>query len=192
MTDEMLQQANDQSPHRSVACRWPWLLSLVIGLACAAVAGLAVWFGIGERYTASAYLRVDIQVVMVMGAQPNVFDRAQFEIFKRTQQQMVVGRLVLLRALGKPEVSKISAVKEEQGTGRDPVDWLARQVSVSFPGKAEVMEVSVTRKDAHEAAVLVNAIVDSYLNDVVSRTSPVVGSSVKSCHIWCLRGSGVS
>ena len=45
--------------------------------------------------------------------------------------------------------------------------WLLGLLSVSFPGKAETMQVSISREDAHEAAVLVNSVVDSYLTDVV-------------------------
>ncbi len=72
-----------------------------------------------------------------------------------------------MAALRKPEVYRIPAIRDAQQNG-DPVDWLMRRVSVYFPGRAEVMAVSVTRDDPAEAQALVKAIVDSYLTEVVS------------------------
>ena len=39
-------------------------------------------------------------------------DRDRFDIYKNTQQQLVTSRFVLMAALRKPEVAKLSAVQE--------------------------------------------------------------------------------
>ncbi len=39
---------------------------------------------------------------------------------------------------------------------------------MSFPGDAEIMEVSLTADDPAEAATLVQAVVDAYLREVVN------------------------
>ncbi len=147
------------------ALRRRWLMALGLGLACGTVAGLAIWFVQGDRYTAISVLQVSI-------ADPTLFhptdayaaDPMRFEIYKATQEQMLRSRFVLMAALRKPEVARLSAVKD----ARDPADWLMRQVSVSFPGRAEVMYVSITRDDPAEAQTLVKAVVDSYLTEVVN------------------------
>jgi polysaccharide biosynthesis transport protein len=87
-------------------------------------------------------------------------------VYKNTQQQLVAGRFVLLAALRKPEVAKLASVQQAQKEG-DIVGWLMKFLSVSFPGKAEIMQVDVSRPEAKEAATLVQAIVDAYLTDVV-------------------------
>ena len=149
------------------AFRRHWLLSLGIGLVLAAAAGVAAWVGVGTRYTASAILVVDMQEKSVLTGQLSTMDRDRFEIFKNQQQNRLLQRFVLLAALRKTEVAKTATVREEQDRGGDPAGRLQGLLSVSFPGKAETMQVSITRADAHEAAILVNSVVDSYLTDVV-------------------------
>ena len=150
------------------ALRRHWLMALGIGLLCMAVVSPAVWFGIGARYTASAYLRVAMQDKPIAFATDSqgVVDRDRFEIYKNTQQQMVMSRFVLMAALRKPEVARLSSVQQAQKE-TDVVHWLEKYTSVNFPGKAEIMEVSVTRYDPSEAATLVRAVVDAYMKDVV-------------------------
>jgi capsular exopolysaccharide synthesis family protein len=149
------------------ALRRHWLSILGVGILCAAVAGSAVWWGWGERYTASAFLRVPMQESKilptneVMGA-----DRDRFEIFKNTQEALLLNRFVLLAAIRKPEVKRLPPIVEQEN--QDPAGWLSQQLVVSFPNKAEVMEVDVTRRDPAEAATLVNAVVDAYLTEVVN------------------------
>ena len=144
------------------AFRRHWLVSLGIGLAGAIVAGATVWLLIGEKYLASAYLRVDMQEQTVLGTVSQM-DRDRFEIFKNTQQNQMMSRLVLMAAWRKPDVTKIARLQDEP----DPVGWLQKYLSVGFPLKGEYMQVSVALPDPHEAAVLVNSVVDSYLTDVV-------------------------
>jgi uncharacterized protein involved in exopolysaccharide biosynthesis len=94
-------------------------------------------------------------------------DRERFEIYKNTQRELLVSRFVLVAALRKPEVAKLPAVRRAQEKG-DPVVWLQKRLLVGFPGKAELMEVSMALDDPQEAATLVNGVVDAYLHEVVN------------------------
>ena len=145
-----------------------WLMALGIGLLCAAAVGPAVWFGVGARYTASSFLRVAMQdKPIAFNTDPmGGMDRDRFEIYKSTQQQLATSRFVLMAALRRPEVAKLPAVQEAQKE-TDAAVWLAKYTSVGFPGKAEIMEISVTRQDAQEATTLVRAVVDAYMKEVV-------------------------
>ena len=98
----------------------------------------------------------------VLTGEPTSMDRDRFEIFKSTQQGQLESRFVLLSALRKPEVAKTRTVLEEQRRGGIP--WLDYKgcYRSAFRRKAEIMQVSITRPDPHEATVLVNAVVDSY------------------------------
>ena len=120
------------------------------------------------KYTASACLRVAMQEKPILS--PTEFrgiDRDRFDIYKNTQQQLLVSRFVLQAALRTPEVNKLASVQREQATG-DPVKWLAGRLSVSFPGRAEIMQVSLSGDDPKEATTLVNAVVNAYLAEVVN------------------------
>ena len=150
------------------AFRRHWLMALGIGLLCAAIAGPAVWFGVGAKYVASSYLRVAMQetsIAFVEGGQG--VNKESFEIYKSTQQQLVLSRFVLMAALRKQEVAKLASIQDEQENG-DPVTWLAQRISVSYPGKAEFMEVSLAREDPSECMTLVRAVVDAYMTEVVN------------------------
>jgi capsular polysaccharide biosynthesis protein len=151
-----------------------WHLSVMMLLA-----SLAIWFtsmaAIASaqeekpvKYTATALLLVAMQEKPILddGACQR-FDRDRFDIYKNTQQQLLVSRFVLLAALRKPEAAKLLSVQSKQQTG-DPVKWLAGRLRVSFPSKAEIMEVSLSSDDPKEAANLVNAVVNAYLQEVVN------------------------
>jgi beta-lactamase regulating signal transducer with metallopeptidase domain len=141
--------------------RW-WLAVLLVLLVSAAI-GLT-WMGVTHgNYTATAYLQIHMRA---LSNPPPVFDRERFEIFTSTQKELLLSRPVLLVALRKPEVARLPEVQQAQRAS-DAVDWLKKRVSVSFPGKAGFMEVSFRGDDPKAAAVLVNAVVDSYLTDVV-------------------------
>ncbi|MEN6405452.1 MAG: AAA family ATPase [Thermoguttaceae bacterium] len=150
------------------AFRRHWLMAVGIGMLCAAIAGPAVYFGVGPRYTASSYLRVDLQEKNIAFHPDAVAtDRDRFEIYKNTQQQLLLNRFVLLAAIRKPEAHQLPIIMEETEYG-DPVQWLASHLSVSFPGRAELMQVSLTRPDAEEATLLVRSVVDVFLTEVVN------------------------
>ncbi|MEN6557751.1 MAG: hypothetical protein ABFC54_06190, partial [Thermoguttaceae bacterium] len=150
------------------AFRRHWLMAVGIGLLCAAIAGPAVWFGVGSRYTAVSYLRVDLQEKNIAFQSGNIVaDRDRFEIYKNTQQQLLLNRFVLLAAIRKTEATRLPIIIEETETG-DPVQWLANHLSVSFPGRAELMQVSLTRPDPEEAMWLVRSVVDAFLTEVVN------------------------
>jgi succinoglycan biosynthesis transport protein ExoP len=75
--------------------------------------------------------------------------------------------LVLMAALNKPKVKNIPIVQYKT-LYSDPADWLQSKLSVSFPSKAEVMMVSLSLDDPDDAKSLVNAVVDSYMSEVVN------------------------
>ena len=67
------------------AFRRHWFLVLGIGLFCAALVGPAVWYGIGNKYTAYATLRVAMQQEMLLTTvNADNVNRDFFEIYKNT------------------------------------------------------------------------------------------------------------
>jgi capsular exopolysaccharide synthesis family protein len=150
------------------AVRRYWLMALGIGLLCAAVAGPAVWFGLGATYTASALLSVGMsEKPIAFQLEPGGADKDRYDIYKATQSQLVTSRFVLMAALRNPLVAKLPIIRREQEK-RDPIVWLQKHIAVGFPGKAELMEVSMSRGDPEEAALLVREVVEAYLHEVVN------------------------
>ncbi len=139
---------------------WPrrWRLAFD----CAVVGGLsailALWHW-NKAYTAVSLLQISAaQQAIVFQTE----DRSQnsFEIYKGTQQQLLTSDVVLTSALRKPEAARSPVIQKEA----DPVRWLANNLRVEYPGNAEVMRVSLTGTNSDEAALLVRAVVEAYMN----------------------------
>ncbi len=158
--------AHARSPRRG------WLPMIAAGLLGAVLGGVVVYAvtavgppGDAEpaateapKHTATAWLRVGPQQVLVF----RTMDRDppdDLEVYQGAQAQLLKSRLVLGAALRQPEIARLPVIREQA----DAVDWLAGQIEVNFPGKAEIMEVSLGGDDAEAAAAVVNAVVDAYL-----------------------------
>jgi polysaccharide biosynthesis transport protein len=120
------------------------------------------------KYTATAFLHVAMQQPVMFQNAASPFDQGRFEIFRETQRQLLQSRFVLTAALRKPQVARLSEIIQKSQRGEDPVDWLQRHLSVSFPEKAEIMAVSFRDDDPQTAATLVNAVVGCYMIEVVN------------------------
>ncbi|MFZ5831773.1 MAG: GumC family protein [Planctomycetota bacterium] len=146
------------------AIRRHWFVACLLGLICAAAIGAGIWFGYGPQYESTAYLRVNALPEHVVFANNMRGDPlSEFDIYKNTQLNLIKSRFVLETALSRPEVERLGVRQRE----RDPAVWLADKLSVRFPGRAEIMEISMRSHDPEEATAIVQAVVDTYLNDIV-------------------------
>ena len=159
----MSQQASHDFTVYAHALRRHWVVAVGLGVLLAALIGPAVWLTYGARYTANSYLRVATQEPVMVFPTEQVRVQTEFEIYKATQQQLIKSRFVLTAALRDPSVTNLACVQAEE----DPVSWLARELRVNYPGKAEIMEVALTGTDPKEVTALVRAVVDAYMDEVV-------------------------
>ena len=90
----------------------------------------------GGTYTASACSAWPWRKPDLASAAREYF-RDRFEIYKSTQQQLLLSRFVLEAALRNPKLAKLPSIKRAVKRG-DAVSWLRSQLEVSFPGKAEL------------------------------------------------------
>lgn len=89
-------------------------------------------------------------------------DPSQFVSFQRTQATLLKSRLVLNAALKQPKAAELKLVRDQA----DPVEWLETQLEVEFTSP-EIMRVRLSGEDPEELKVLLNAVADAYLNEVV-------------------------
>jgi uncharacterized protein involved in exopolysaccharide biosynthesis len=92
-------------------------------------------------------------------------DRTDYRIFRNTQAVLIKARLVLNGALRRPGIADLALVKAQ----KDPVAWLEENLQVSFPLDGEVLRVALVVGKPSEAAALVNAVVDVYVEQFVAR-----------------------
>jgi capsular exopolysaccharide synthesis family protein len=153
------------------AFRRHWVLILSTGLACAAVAGTSLWWLLPPQYKAQGYL-------LLAPSNPKILDKPtadqnqqlsnEFEIFRDTQQSLIKNRFVIMAALRDPKLKNRACILREDAK-HNTIAWLTEEIRVDFPAKnAGIMQVSATEPDREDAAALVNAVVEAYMNEVVN------------------------
>jgi polysaccharide biosynthesis transport protein len=145
------------------ALRRRWLIALVVGLMLGSLAAVGVWRSVKSQYTATAVLRVSMGQSTVLVAAQDRDGATAFEVYKRTQRQLLRSPAVLTAALQRETVAKLPVVTQQVGA----FAWLQNLVNVTFPDEAEIMDVSVTCEDQRTAETLADTVVDVYLQDVV-------------------------
>ena len=110
------------------AFRRNWLLAMALGVCFGTAAGLVVWFLMGDRYTAEAYIQLHYKVENMVFNQNNLPVESEYELFKNTQMQYVSSNFVLDAALHKPEDNPISRLPILKGQ-KDPVEWLKKKLT---------------------------------------------------------------
>jgi polysaccharide biosynthesis transport protein len=168
--DELALDAASAAPERNFigeawhALRRRWLAAGVTGLVVGSLVAALVWTSVKDRFTAMAVLRVAMGQSTILEQGQQIHEGATaFDVYKRTQRQLLRSPAVLTAALQREAVSKLPTVTQQLGA----VAWLQNLVNVVFPDESEIMQVSVTCEDEHTAEVLVDTIVDVYLQDHV-------------------------
>ncbi len=123
------------------ALRRRWLVAIVVALPISATAAYAFWSFMPRLYTTTAILRLATNESTLIFETADVRGSANsFDVYKRTQRQLLVSRFVITHALRDESLAKLPAMQNE----RDPVEWLEKNLSTShFPNESEVMQVSL-------------------------------------------------
>ena len=149
-----------QSLLHAFARRWP--LAIIGGLVIGVVATAAAFFLVPPpKYTVKAMIHVASSPArIIFQTSESVPD---YRSYQRTQATLAKSRKVLTAALRHPEVAGLRSIPIEG----DGASWLDRELKVDFPGGAEIMTVTMTGADAKDATILVNAVCDAYLKQIV-------------------------
>lgn len=146
---------------RGVARRWKQVAGL--GILAAAAVGAAAWFFFPPPVpVAAAKLYIPQKPPTVLGS-----EHPDPPLDRQTQMEIVKSRLVLNAAIREPEVKSLSILHQ---THDEPLDWLAKNLKVEFVGP-EIMRISLTDDDPDEAKKVVDAVMASYVGDVVNKST---------------------
>ena len=140
-----------------------WVVALVFAVVCSGATSLAAWYYFEPQYVAFAQLRVAGNEPRLVFETVDNTAQSSFEIYKRTQRELIRSRFVLNPVMRAPGVAELEIVRSEL----DPVAWLESKLQVDFPSEAEIMRISLGGQNASEITVLVNAIADTYIQEVV-------------------------
>jgi uncharacterized protein involved in exopolysaccharide biosynthesis len=144
-----------------------WLL--ILALLAGGAAAVAWRSGLlGKRYTAVARLLVERCEPHVLSQAAEKYDPDEFENYRETQIELFKSPYVLTAALRNPKVKGQPSI-ERADAQHNAVEWLEKHISVECPNpRSGVLTVSLTSSDPQEAAVLVNAVVEAYVNEVIN------------------------
>lgn len=128
--------------------------------------GLGVLTGVvgatqGEQGKAATAL------LIVQQSRPSILDSTrpneEYTAYQATQRALLSSPFVIRAALEDPKVAELPSVKAEA----DPIEWIGEHLRIEFKG--ELMAVSFDGGTPEENAAVANAVVDSYLNEVVNK-----------------------
>ncbi len=137
-------------------------MALTVGLTVAALVAVPTWLLVPHGYKAVAWLRVRDKAGMLSTVGR---DGAEYEAYRKTQVQLIKSPFVLASALRRPEVADSAALRDEP----DPVGWLESSITVTAPSHSEVLQIGLRGERPAETALIVNAVTQSYLDDIVSQ-----------------------
>jgi uncharacterized protein involved in exopolysaccharide biosynthesis len=132
-----------------------------------AVAIVAIVFGArvaaaAEGNEASALLRVGYPPSA--SGSPVARDANEFERFRRTQASLIKSQSVLQQALKASGIADLPMLVNQS----EAMKFLENGISVVVPPEQELLEVKLTASDRKQAAKIVNAVVQAYMDTIVS------------------------
>jgi hypothetical protein len=149
------------------ALRTHWWLAIVVGLPMSALAAGATWRFLPKIYATTAVLQVaSVERPLIFAtADKAQMEQNAFDMYKRTQKQLIQSRFVITAALRDESLKEVAALKNEPTT--DPIDWIAKNISIAFPDDAEIMTVSLKSKFGEGLDQVVNSVVNAYFAEIV-------------------------
>jgi polysaccharide biosynthesis transport protein len=154
--------------------RWKLAIGLSLGAIVLVAIVAAAWYGIdaARSYTADAYIRCAFRPETAFsGDNAPPPSELEYEVFRNTQMSAMTNRLVLNTALyreTKVRDQKCVIAKFPMfADASDPIEYLTKKLSVSFPRKDEIMKISITTYDPVQSAAIVAAVREAYMSEVV-------------------------
>lgn len=143
------------------------VLSVVVFLVLCGSIALLYHFVEGTRGGPVAQSRIVVPLEMGQwfrspGTRPTDEERA---VHQRNQIALARSRLVLVSALRDPKVANLSTIVNRV----EPVEWLETLLKVDFNTAPDIMTISMGGAKPEELAVLVNAVTDAYLREIVDK-----------------------
>jgi len=98
---------------------------------------------------------------------PHPEDVGDFAAFHQTQVALMKGRMVLNAALRNPKVLELNLQAVTKSI--TPVEWLEKEIRVTTPEGLELPRITMSGDKPEQLKVLMQAVVDAYLKEVVNR-----------------------
>ena len=144
------------------ALRRRWVPALVLAIPAALLTFAIVWEMVPAKYESSAILKIQQyeQIIVFENAKQR---STEFLTYRDTQKGFIKSRGVLTAALRDPKVAECRTMR----TVGHPVEWLMKELKVDEQISPEFLKISLQGEYPEDLALVVNAVKESYLNEVV-------------------------
>jgi succinoglycan biosynthesis transport protein ExoP len=137
------------------------MLALMAGCLLATIAAIVTWIVNPPRYTALAVLRIVPESRLLDDdKRPASPDRLTYQ---KSEVALLTSYPVMRAALKNPLVAKLPRVQKQT----DAVGWLENQLRAGFAEDTDLLQISFSGPDPNEAATLVQAVQEAYLQEIV-------------------------
>ena len=137
------------------------MTALVLGTLVGAGSAVAAWCLTPALFEAKALIQVKSETPKLIF---NTIDNSRHDDdYARTQMQLITSDVVVLEALAKPGVADVELFK----TAESPRVYLGKHLKASNSGSRELVALSLSGEDPRGLAVVVNAICDTYMDEIV-------------------------
>jgi len=92
-------------------------------------------------------------------------DKDDYEVYRKTQAQLIKSPFVFQKALREPGVAELPTLAAE----KDPVGWLSKHVQASALSDSEIIQVRLRGENADDVTRILEAITTVYLKEVVQK-----------------------
>src|SRR5438876_833018 len=117
-----------------------WPLAIVLALLGAATFAAIVWCLLPVRFEAAALVQVFRNPPQILREGPAGMEVvSDFDTYKRTQVALIKSHFVRQAALRKTAVARLPIVRGQA----DPIAWLTNELSVDYPGDAEILRIAM-------------------------------------------------
>jgi capsular exopolysaccharide synthesis family protein len=150
------------------ALRRRWLLGLMLALLVVPAIVALTWSGLPSVLPAKSVVRTTLHV---SAKHPTILsgvaaeNRLDFATYQRTQTALVKSRLVLNAAFRNPKVATLAILNDKA----DPIQWVEKEIKADYTIAPEILSISMTGDHPDELSILVEAIRDAYLQEIVNR-----------------------
>lgn len=144
------------------ALRRRWVPALVLAIPAGLLAFAIVWETVPAKYESSAILKIQ-QYEQIVVFEKSTQRSTEFLTYRDTQKGFIKSRSVLTAAL---RVPKVVACRTMSTVGH-PVEWLMKELNVNEQISPEFLKISLQGEYPEDLALIVNAVKESYLKEVV-------------------------
>jgi capsular exopolysaccharide synthesis family protein len=145
------------------ALRRRWMLAVSLGTVVAAAVAAVAWLLLPPKYTVSAQLHVASTPYYFLYRDPDATGR-EFTTYLKTQLGRIKNRFVLNAALKKDTVQGLELVRSQA----EPLMWLENELQTETQENSEFAWVSMVGTDAAAQTAIINAVVQSYIDEVIT------------------------